>query len=265
MNKIGRMSNKLFYHTVGRLSTGIRMTLELGLTSGRVLDYIYENKPRGTTFLGRTLDKSYLEHVGWEAVRIRKDNVEAMLGEAIETARRNKKRVKIVDIACGYAAYLFSVLSKNDSRDLHIECYDIDKRWVKFGNAKAAELGMDAIRFSEGNMLDPATARTALKDADIVISSGFYDWIVEDETVQRSLEMIATIPPRGSMVVMTYQMAHPNLELVHYVFSDFRGRGLRMKMRDRDAMGVLLGKAGITVIKEQADEFGYYNTLLGRT
>ncbi len=39
--------------TVGRLSRGIQLGWEAGFDSGRTLDYVYENQPRGITLLGR--------------------------------------------------------------------------------------------------------------------------------------------------------------------------------------------------------------------
>ena len=39
--------------SAGRLSNGIRLGWQAGFDSGRTLDYIYENKPRGCTPLGR--------------------------------------------------------------------------------------------------------------------------------------------------------------------------------------------------------------------
>lgn len=265
MNKIALMFNKAFYHTVGRLSDGISMTLDTGFTSGRLLDYIYENKPRGKTFIGRWIDKSYIRHVGWEAVRIRKNNIEASLKEAIRIVQQQKNRVNIVDTACGYAAYIFSVLTELKDQEITADCYDIDPRWTKSGNEKSERLKMHSrVRFNEGNMLDPTLAAKALKDADIVLSVGFYEWITDDEMVRNSLEIIKKSVHPGSFIILTYPMSHPCLDLVQYVFPHFNGAPVRMKMRDRAEMGQMLEKIGFKTIKEYTDSFGYFNTVLGR-
>ncbi|MCX8131782.1 MAG: class I SAM-dependent methyltransferase family protein [Clostridia bacterium] len=264
MNKIVLVGSKIFYHTIGRLSTGVNMTLKEGLTAGKVLDYIYENEPRGKTFIGRKIDKNYLNHVGWEAVRVRKRNIEILIKEAIKMAKKEKRKIKIVDIACGYASYLFSVLKELNDTDISVYCYDIEPRWVKAGNDKAAALKIKNIKFQQGDMLNEAFASKQLSDADIVISSGFYDWLVEDDTVIHSMKIIKNAAAPGANFVLSYQMDHPCLDLAQYAFSSFTGDPLKMKMRSKSEMGKMLEKAGVNLISEKSDKYEYYNTVLAR-
>jgi hypothetical protein len=55
------LARRMVFATVGRLSGGIALGLRSGFDSGETLDYVYENRPRGVTPLGRAFDRAYLE------------------------------------------------------------------------------------------------------------------------------------------------------------------------------------------------------------
>ncbi len=78
---------RLAMKTVGRLSDGIRLGWKVGFDSGAMLDYVYENQPRGITPLGRWIDKQYLESIGWRGIRQRKVHLEQAIREAVGMLR----------------------------------------------------------------------------------------------------------------------------------------------------------------------------------
>src|SRR5207253_10286142 len=53
----------------GFFSSGIKLGWRSGFDSGRTLDYVYENRPRGRMLIGRFIDKVYLESIGWRGIR----------------------------------------------------------------------------------------------------------------------------------------------------------------------------------------------------
>src|SRR5215831_8806190 len=57
-----------------RLSRGIEIGWRSGFDSGLSLDYVYKNEPTGWSPLGRLIDKSYLNSIGWRGIRQRKAN-----------------------------------------------------------------------------------------------------------------------------------------------------------------------------------------------
>ena len=65
--------------TAGRLSNGVDLGWRHGFDSGLSLDYVYRNQPRGAMGLGRLIDKSYLNSIGWRGIRQRKANLEKAL------------------------------------------------------------------------------------------------------------------------------------------------------------------------------------------
>ncbi|PYJ50389.1 MAG: hypothetical protein DME83_09615, partial [Verrucomicrobia bacterium] len=56
----------------GRLSNGVDLGWRNGFDSGLSLDYVYKNQPHGTTSVGRLIDKSYLNSIGWRGIRQRR-------------------------------------------------------------------------------------------------------------------------------------------------------------------------------------------------
>lgn len=58
--------------TIGKLSDGIHLGWRTGFYSGVILEYNYENKPRGITPLGILFDKLYLLNPVWDGVRSRR-------------------------------------------------------------------------------------------------------------------------------------------------------------------------------------------------
>ncbi|TIW50035.1 MAG: hypothetical protein E5V60_35205, partial [Mesorhizobium sp.] len=46
-------------------STGLKTGITTGFDSGSTLDYVYENDARGETHLGRMIDRTFLDAIGW--------------------------------------------------------------------------------------------------------------------------------------------------------------------------------------------------------
>src|SRR6266853_763430 len=94
----------------GRLSNGVDLGWRNGFDSGLSLDYVYKNQPRGTTPVGRLIDKSYLNSIGWRGIRQRRVHLEKSLKNAIENTHRNGCPVRILDIAAGPGRYVIETL-----------------------------------------------------------------------------------------------------------------------------------------------------------
>src|SRR5438034_8279360 len=96
----------------GRLSRGIDLGWKHGYDSGIMLDYIYENRAQGLTPLGRLIDRSYLNAIGWRGIRVRRTLVERALGWAIEQTHGAGRPVRLLDIASGPGPYGLATLRK---------------------------------------------------------------------------------------------------------------------------------------------------------
>lgn len=248
--------------TVGRRSDGVRTCLELGLTSGKTVDYVYRNRPSGAGLLGRAIDRWFLAHPGWEAVRERRANVERLLREAIQALRGAGRPVSLLDVASGPAGYVLSVLREANGPDVLARCRDLDERWVREGAAEAARLGLANVRFERGDAFDHEALLALRPRPTLAVASGFYDWIVEDERVRRSLALLHEVLEPGGLLVVTNQVSHPSLGLVSSVFEGFDGAPLRMKMRPAEQVTGWLWELGYQVQRVLTDGKSRYSVAL---
>jgi SAM-dependent methyltransferase len=250
---------RLLVKSVGMLSDGIRMSFRYGFTSGKMLDYIYRGRPSGKLIVGKWLDRIYLSHKGWQLIRVRKTHLEQCLSRAIDETLKNSAAVSILDIASGPARYLFDTLSRYPAGKLDVLCRDFDRRWVDEGNAEAAARGIRGIRFECGDAFDEGAFAPLKGRTDIVVSSGFYDWIVDDSLVQKSIGIVAGLLKKGSFFVYTNQSGHVDLAMVSKVFVDFNKKPLVMKTRSADLFNGWVEKAGFTVLETLADPLCHYS------
>src|SRR5262249_21160125 len=228
---------KFFIKTIGQLSNGIALCFQEGLTSGKMLDYIYKNRPSGKWLIGKWIDHFFLAHPGWEGVRKRRKYLEELFLEAIE---ERKHPLKVVDVAAGLAGYIFSTLKKAARDAIQVICQDIEPKWIEEGNAKAHK----QVTFQLGDAFDPALIELT---PDIVIASGFYDWINEEETIKSSMELIFKALSPGGAFILTIQSDHPNLDFVQGIFPDFNHQPLKMTMRSPAQLQLWLENSGFTV------------------
>ena len=256
--------SKFFIHTIGRTSKGVNLCLNEGLTSGKTLDYIYQNNPQGSFIIGKMIDRQFLNNPGWQGVRWRRANLETLLTEAIIDVRNQNKSISLVDIASGPGSYILSVIGNVGEDDVVALCRDLDERWLAEGSRAAETCGLRHVRFEKGDAFNEDELQALQPKPNIIVSSGFYDWIVDDEKVKLSITMSYNTLEEGGCIIVTNQTAHPNLEFVERVFSDFNNEPLRMTMRSKDTMNQWLEEAGFEVEKTLSDPYGYYSVTKAR-
>jgi SAM-dependent methyltransferase len=248
---------RLVLQTLGRLSTGVRMSYTYGFTSGKMLEYVYNNKPTGITIIGRLLDKFYLSHRGWQSVRERMFNLVDVISDTIKILE--KKCTKITDIAGGTGLYLFKVIEKAGESELEVVVRDIEEKWVREGNKKARSLGLkEIISFKTGNAFDREDLDRDICNADIVVASGFYDWFEDKKLIEKSFKLIFECLPKGKYFIFTIQTKHFNLEFTNAMFVDFHRRKLTMTTTEHNIVLQMLKKSGFRLIDFKSDSWGYY-------
>jgi len=255
---------RFFIRTVGSLSDGVRMSFQHGFISGKMLDYIYANKPSGRWGIGILVDKIYLSHPGWKAIRQRKASLEAYLEEAITKVDGQKAPVKIIDVASGPAQYMVDVAGRVQGKALSILCRDYDAQWVEEGRIKARRAGLSCISFSQGDAFDRESFLPLMGQYDIAVVSGFYDWITDDELVKKSMGIIRDVLKPGGYFVFTNQSGHFDLKFVEDVFVDFNKNPLKMKTRSNEQVRQWLAGLGFDVLKCVSDGKGFYSVFLAQ-
>lgn len=264
LNELKYQALKAIVNTIGQTSDGLRLCSEYGFTSGKMLDYIYKNKPSGKFFVGKIIDAMFIRHIGWELIRTRKNNLEKGLQSAIVSLLTDKKDVFIVDVASGPAKYILEVLKDYRYENVSAVCRDIDERWLEEGRNNSKSLGLNNIEFIKGNAFDENDFKALKNQPNIVVSSGFYDWITDDELVKKSFQIIYDNLPEGGYFVFTNQSGHVNLELVSKVFQDFNHKPLEMTVRSADLVNGWAKEIGFTIVKTEQDKYGHYSITLAQ-
>lgn len=251
---------KLAVRTVGTWSDGIRLAMKEGFTSGLMLDYIYKNKPSGKFFIGKFIDRIFLEHEGWRAVRQRKDNLCANLERAIDLTLESKSSVRICDIAAGPALYITDVLEKYGNNNVSAEIRDIDSRWLAEAKKRADTQGVN-LTYRVANALEK---NDFVFDTtpDIFVASGFYDWFNDAETIKKSMRLVYESLPENGYFVFTNQTGHVALEMTNYLFKDFNDQPLEMVTWNAALINSWLKEIGFTIVDIRKDEKGYYSNVL---
>ncbi len=201
---------KILMKTVGQLSEGIQIGWRTGFDSGVMLEYIYENKPKGITPLGVWLDKQFISNEVWDGVRSRRELLITQLKKALE----HYTHPTIFDLAAGVGSYLF-LLPEDQAT---IIAGDFEMEAVEAGRLKAGELGRQDITFKKSNAFK--LDELGCKKADILVSSGFFDILTQDEEIQLVLKNGSAVTQPGARWVFTIQEHHPDLRLIKETMID---------------------------------------------
>jgi hypothetical protein len=260
---------RLSMRTLGRLSDGIRLGLATGFDSGATLDYVYRNEARGLTPLGRLIDRSYLDAVGWRGIRQRKVN----LGEAIAGAARRLadagQPVRIVDVAAGHGRYVLDAVATLPARPESVLLRDYSAANVTAGTALIAERGLgDVARFEAGDAFD-ADGLAALAQAgpvpNLAVVSGLYELFSDNDLVARSLDGLSRAVASGGYLVYTGQPWHPQIEMIARTLTSHRGGApWVMRRRTQAEMDSLVAAAGFEKLEQWIDEWGIFTVSLAR-
>lgn len=249
--------------TGGRLSAGIRLGLETGFDSGGTLDYVYTNKPAGFGFVGRAIDRIYLDSPGWRGIRTRRRHLEITLADAIARLRDSGLAPRLVDIAAGQGRYAFETLAAPGNDDIVALLRDYDELNVARMSRESRRRGMESrVTCRTGDAFDGKTPGEPGAH-NLAVVSGLYELFHDNAMVRRSLGALAESVETGGYLVYTGQPRHPQLELIARTLTSHRG-GARWVMRRRSQaeMDALVAEAGFRKLDQRADADGIFTVSL---
>jgi alpha-beta hydrolase superfamily lysophospholipase len=250
--------------TGGRLSKGIDLGWRSGFDSGLTLDYVYENKPRGVTPLGRLIDRNYLNSPGWRGVRERKKNLESLLQQVIENAYGDGLSVRILDIAAGGGRYLLETMRRLPRIPMTALLRDYKQENVEAAARCAAELGLTNVTVEVGNAFDRASLASIRPRPTIAIVSGLFELFPENSGVMESLRGLADALEPGGYLLYTNQPWHPQVEFIARVLRNREGRPWIMRRRTTAEMDELVRVAGFEKSRMEVDEGGMFTVSVAR-
>ena len=248
--------------TTGRLSAGIRIGLDTGFDSGSSLDYVYRNRPAGTTPIGKLIDWGYLNGTGWRGIRQRKLHLERLILETAQAVRRCGRSPKFLDIAAGHGRYLLDVLLQLQNKmPFEALLRDYSRLNVEQGRKLINEMGLfKQANFEAGDAFDRASLANIEPRPNIVIVSGLYELFPDNTPVQSSLAGIAEAMEENGYLIYINQPWHPQLELIARVLTSHRdGAPWIMRRRTQMEIDQLVEAAGFTKTEQLIDRWGMFS------
>jgi hypothetical protein len=250
----------------GLLSDGIALGHKTGFDSGSTLDYVYRNQPGGRGAVGRALDRTYLEAIGWRGIRQRKLNAEELIRDALARLAADGQPRRIVDIAAGHGRYVLEALTEGADRPESILLRDYSPINVEAGKRLIHEKGLsDIARFEKADAFDRDSIAAIEPKPTLGIVSGLYELFPDNDMVRRSLEGLAAAITPGGFLVYTGQPWHPQLEMIARALTSHReGAAWVMRRRTQAEMDQLVERAGFRKIGQRIDPWGIFTVSLAR-
>ncbi len=250
----------------GNLSEGIKLGHQTGFDSGSTLDYIYRNRPTGSSVIGAWVDQLYLNSIGWRGIRQRKLNLEDLLRNAIGRLRDEGKPVHILDVASGHGRYILEALEQGKTLPDSILLRDYSPLNVAQGSQLIEEKGLAATaRFVEANAFDPDSYGGVTPKPTLGVVSGLYELFPDNDLIRASLQGFAAAIEPGGYLIYTGQPWHPQLEMIARALTSHRqGEAWIMRRRTQQEMNQLVEAAGFAKIEQRIDEFGIFTVSLAR-
>jgi alpha-beta hydrolase superfamily lysophospholipase len=257
-------AQRLFLKTVGKLSAGIRLGWNSGFDSGDSLDYIYRNRAGGTSFLGRLIDRIYLNSPGWQGIRMRRAHLQTLLRQAIGWVSAGGKCVHIFDPAAGRGRYVLDTVSEVPGVPVRVTLRDWSRANVDATARLARQKNLAGVSTSQGDAFDRRALAAVDPQPDIAIVSGLYELFPDNQRVRESLEGLADALPDGGFLIYTNQPWHPQLEMIARVLDNREGKPWVMRCRPQAEMDALVRAAGFEKLEMLMDPDGIFTVSLAR-
>lgn len=251
--------SRLSMSTAGRLSKGMRIGYKSGFSSGQMLDYVYQNKPRGWTPFGKLIDYFYLNSIGWVCIRQRRKHLQSLLKDALGSSGAKK----VADIAGGPARYMLEVLQDHPDPKLRAVIRDRDEDGLEEGRKLASQQGESRITYQSGDAFDSSEV-ASLGPLDVAIVSGLYELFPDNGPVAQSLAGLAEAVKPGGYLIYTNQPYHPTLELIAETLQHAGGQRWVMRCRSTAEMDALVREAGFEKCRSLIDRHGIFSVSLAR-
>ncbi|MEP7351891.1 MAG: bifunctional alpha/beta hydrolase/class I SAM-dependent methyltransferase [Acidobacteriota bacterium] len=254
---------KLFMRTLGRWAGGMRLGQETGFDSGASLDYVYRNQPSGFTPLGRLFDYFYLNAIGWRGIRVRRQMLEALLSQGMNSLRQQGRAVRILDVAAGHGRYVLECVKRSEVPVKSVLLRDINAENVAAGTAVIVKYGLANSRFEQGDAFDADALASIFPKASVSIVSGLYELFPSNGAVRESLRGIAAATEPGGFLLYTGQPWHPQLEMIARTLTSHRGGApWIMRRRTQEELDQLVASAGFRKVAQRVDPTGLFTVSL---
>jgi alpha-beta hydrolase superfamily lysophospholipase/SAM-dependent methyltransferase len=271
-DQLGSSFQRAFYSlqrtllgSLGQLSHGMRIGSRTGFDSGASLDYVYRNVASGALWIGKFIDRGYLDAIGWRGIRLRKQHLQSALAQLIAQHTEHagsSSTLSILDVAAGGGRYLLETAKRFQAQKLQITLRDLEQKNLDQARALAAEL---ALQHEIDYQCQDAFAQSSdTRRYDIAIVSGLYELFSENAPVLKSLLLIAAQLKPGGVLIYTGQPWHPQLLLIAKTLRDHRGLAWQMRPRAQTELDGLVQCAGFRKLSTQIGLEGIFTVSVAR-
>lgn len=257
---------------LGGLSDGMKIGLTHGFDSGASLDYVYRNQAGGGLLFGKTMDRGYLDAVGWRGIRLRKVQLQQMLDGVIAAhaaAPAGAGPLRILDVAAGSGRYVLETVKRHQQQAMQVVLRDFAQHNLDQARLLADALQLRAqvdyqLRDAFSGASYAAEAASEDRQFDIVIVSGLYELFSDNAPVLASLQGIASVLRPGGHLIYTNQPWHPQLEMIAATLRSHRGARWEMRPRPQAEMDGLVAAAGCRKVATAIGLEGIFTVSLAR-
>jgi SAM-dependent methyltransferase len=248
-----------------RFSRGIELGCRTGFDSGLSLDYVYKNEPCGSLGMGRLIDKSYLNAIGWRGIRQRKANLEKALRDVIQQLHQKNRLIRILDIAAGAGRYVIETVRGMPDVPVVATLCDYKQENVEAIGVLAEELNLNGkVVAKRSDAFDRSLLAAIEPRATIGIVSGLYELFPSNDAVLNSLSGLADAIEPGGYLIYTNQPWHPQIEFIGHVLRNREGERWVMRRRTTAEIDELVRIAGFEKIDMEIDDWGMFTVSIAR-
>jgi len=241
---------------LGFLSDGMKIGLKYGFDSGVTLDHVYKNEPSGVTWLGKMIDKNYLESIGWKGIRQRKVNMMKATDEKIALLQEKGEKVRILDIAGGPARYLIEIADKYP--EVEVQVRDYQKQNVQEGRALAKARNITNIKYTQSDAFNAENYDAEGYKPNIVIISGVFELFESNDLIGIAMDGVASIIEDEGYLLYTGQPWHPQLEQIANVLGNHQNTKWIMRRRSQHELDHLFRLRGFEKESMRIDDWGIF-------
>jgi alpha-beta hydrolase superfamily lysophospholipase/SAM-dependent methyltransferase len=249
---------KFMLGKLGTLSNGMRIGLQHGFDSGASLDYVYRNQAGGRMVLGKSIDRGYLDAIGWRGIRQRKAQLQQALSELIAQAPATEP-LRVLDISAGGGRYVLETVKRFQDRTIAVTLRDYDQANLDQARRLATALQLNNRIETQCRDAFAAGSYPAEEDSyDIMIVSGLYELFSDNAPVLESLRGIARQLKPGGHLIYTGQPWHPQLLMIAKTLANHQGKPWQMRPRPQAEMDALVASIGCRKIASHVGIAGIF-------
>lgn len=229
---------------MGSMSDGMKIGLESGFDSGASLDYVYRNQASGKLFIGKSIDRGYLDAIGWRGIRQRKEHLQQILSGLIAQSPTDQP-LRILDIAAGAGRYVLETVKRFQDRDISVTLRDFSSKNLEDARqlTNSLQLAMPIdYQCRDAFSFDSYPASEA--KYDIVIISGLFELFSENALIMKSLQGVLRQLNVGGCLIYTNQPWHPQLLMIAKTLKNHQGLPWMMRPRPQAEMDALVAENG---------------------